>query len=210
MEKFTPERKCRVAVLIGRGGRLPAIYQCISQHPLGELVVVISHKKESPGIAWAKEKGIEAFYFRLTDWQKEGKDRLSFDQELAKMLLVRKIDLVVMAGWDLIVSQEFLKHFPQRVINIHPSLTPAFPGLNAPLQALEYGVKITGCTLHFVDEGVDTGPIILQRAVEVTEEETLESLEAKIHQKEEEILCEGLRAFFEGRIKIEGRRVKIL
>lgn len=210
MEKFSLEKKCRVAVLIGRGGRLPAIYQCLSQHPFGELVLVISHKKESPGISWAKEKGIEAFYFRLTDWEKEGKDRLSFDRELAKILLEKKIDLVIMAGWDLIVSQEFLKHFPYRVINIHPSLCPAFPGLEAPRQALDYGVKITGCTLHFVDEGVDTGPIILQRAVEVTDEDTLETLEDKIHQKEEEILCEGIKAFLEGRIKVEGRKVKIL
>ncbi|MCX8015724.1 MAG: phosphoribosylglycinamide formyltransferase [Patescibacteria group bacterium] len=201
---------CRVAALIGRGGRLKAIYECCKNHPLIELAVVISHKKESPGIEWAKTQGIEAFYFRLSDWKLQGKDRQLFDEELAKILKERNINLVVMAGWDLVVSQAFLKNFPNAVINIHPSLCPSFPGLDAPKQALDYGVKITGCTLHFVDEGVDTGPIIFQRAVEVKNDDTIESLEEKIHQKEEEILCEGIKAFAEGRIKIDGRKVIVL
>jgi len=203
-------KKIKICALIGRGGRLPAIYNCVKDYPLAELALVVSHKKESPGIEWAKEQGIEAFYFRLSDWKAQGKDRLAFDDELGKMLKERGIDLVVMAGWDLVVSKEFLKYFPYAVINIHPALSPAFPGLDAPKQALEYGVKITGCTLHFVDEGVDTGPIIFQRAVKIEDNDTLESLEEKIHQQEEEILCEGMRAFAEGRIKINGRKVTIL
>ncbi len=207
---FSTENKCQIAVLIGRGGRLKAIYECCKNHPCAELKVVISHKKESPGIDWAKQQGIETFYFRLSDWKAQGKDRQSFDEELAKMLKERGVNLVVMAGWDLIVSNAFLKYFPHAVINIHPSLCPAFPGLDAPKQALDYGVKITGCTLHFVDEGVDTGPIIFQRAVEVKNDETLESLEEKIHQQEEEILCEGIKAVIENRIKVEGHRVEIL
>lgn len=201
---------CRVAALIGRGGRLKAIYECCKNNPLIELVVVISHKKESPGVEWAKTQGIEAFYFRLSDWKTLGKDRQSFDEELAKILKERNINLVVMAGWDLVVSQAFLKNFPNAVINIHPSLCPSFPGLDAPKQALDYGVKITGCTLHFVDEGVDTGPIIFQRAVEIRDDDTIESLEEKIHQKEEEILCEGIKAFAEGRIRIDGRKVIVV
>lgn len=116
-----------------------------------------------------------------------------------------------MAGWDLILSNDFLKGFPKAVINIHPSLCPAFPGLDAPKQAMEYGTKITGCTLHFVpDEGVDTGPVILQRAVEINDDDTLESLENKIHQNEEEILCEGIKAWVENRLQVGGRRVKII
>jgi len=202
--------KVKICALIGRGGRLKAIYECCKNHPLTELSVVISHKKESPGIEWAKKQGIEAFYFRLSDWKAQGKDRQSFDEELAKMLKERGINLVVMAGWDLIVSLAFLKHFPKAVINIHPSLCPAFPGLDAPKQALDYGAKITGCTLHFVDEGVDTGPIIFQRAVEIKNEDTVESLEEKIHQQEEEILCEGIKAFVENRLIIDGRKVQIL
>lgn len=210
MAIYSRSDKCRVAALIGKGGRLKAIYECCKNHSLIELAVVISHKKESPGIEWAKKQGIEAFYFRLSDWKAQGKDRQSFDEELAKMLKERNINLVVMAGWDLVVSGAFLKNFPNAVINIHPSLCPAFPGLDAPKQALDYGVKITGCTLHFVDEGVDTGPIIFQRAVEIKDDETIENLEEKIHQQEEEILCEGIKAFAEGRIKINGRKIIIL
>jgi len=204
------KKKYKIAVLIGKGGRLKAIYECVRDHPQADLVLVVSHKKESPGVEWAKEKGIEAFYFRLSDWKSQGKERKDFDIELAKMLKDRNIDLVVMAGWDLILSNGFLKDFPNAVINIHPSLCPAFPGLEAPKQAMEYGEKITGCTLHFVpDEGVDSGPVILQRAVEIKNDDTLERLEEKIHQKEEEILCEGIKAWLEGRLKVEGRRVKI-
>jgi len=95
---------------------------------LAELALVVSHKKESPGIEWAKEQGIEAFYFRLSDWKAQGKDRLAFDDELGKMLKERGIDLVVMAGWDLVVSKEFLKYFPNAVINIHPALSQLFRG----------------------------------------------------------------------------------
>lgn len=207
---FSSTNRCRIAALIGRGGRLKAIYECCQNHPLVELAVVISHKKESPGVEWARQQGIEAFYFRLSDWKNQGKDRESFDKELANILKERKINLIVLAGWDLILSPTFLKNFPNAVINIHPSLCPAFPGLDAPKQALDYGAKITGCTLHFVDEGVDTGPIIFQRALDIKDNETIESLEEKIHQKEEEILCEGIKAFAEGRIKINGRKVIIL
>jgi len=95
---------------------LPAIYNCVKDYPLAELALVVSHKKESPGIEWAKEQGIEAFYFRLSDWKAQGKDRLAFDDELGKMLKERGIDLVVMAGWDLVVSKEFLKYFLMRLL----------------------------------------------------------------------------------------------
>ncbi|HOL54098.1 MAG TPA: formyltransferase family protein, partial [Candidatus Paceibacterota bacterium] len=109
------KKKIKICALIGRGGRLPAIYNCVKDYPLAELALVVSHKKESPGIEWAKEQGIEAFYFRLSDWKAQGKDRLAFDDELGKMLKERGIDLVVMAGWDLVVSKEFLKYFPNAV-----------------------------------------------------------------------------------------------
>lgn len=196
-------KKIRLAVLIGRGGRLPGIYKCVQKDPLVDLFLVVSHKKESPGIDLAQKWGVESFYFRLKDWN----DRKEYERELAKILKKRKIDLVVMVGWDLVMSGEFLRHFPNRVINIHPSLCPAFPGMEAEKQALEYGVKYTGCTLHFVDEGVDTGPIILQKVVEIESTDTFESLQKKIHRKEDEILCRGIKFFARDKIKIRGRKV---
>ncbi|OGZ33514.1 MAG: phosphoribosylglycinamide formyltransferase [Candidatus Portnoybacteria bacterium RIFCSPLOWO2_12_FULL_39_9] len=203
-------KKIRLALLIGRGGRLAAVYERAKNNPLVDLVLVVSHKKESPGIDWAKERGLEAIYFRLNDWQAAGQDRKSYNLELAKILKQRKINLVVMAGWDLIMSNEFLKEFPGAVMNIHPSLCPAFPGLDSEKQALDYGVKYTGATLHFVpDDGVDTGPIILQRVVPIEPNETVETLQEKIHQEENEILCQGIKLFAEGKLKIEGRKVII-
>jgi len=203
-------KKYKICALIGNGGRLKAIAQCCQNHSQADLVLAVSHKKESAGLLWAKGQGMEAISFRLSDWKAQGKERKDFDRELARILKERGIDLVVMAGWDLILSNVFLKEFPNAVINIHPSLCPSFPGLEAPKQALEYGAKITGCTLHFVpDEGVDTGPVIFQRAVELNNSDTLKSLEDKIHEQEEELLCEGIGAWVEGRIKVEGRIVKI-
>lgn len=204
------KKKISLALLIGRGGRLPAVYQCTKDNPLVDLVLVVSHKKESPGIDWAKEKSLEALYFRLTDWLKSGRNRKEYNLELAKILKQRKINLVVMAGWDLIMFNEFLQEFPQAVMNLHPSLCPAFPGMNAEKQALDYGVKYTGSTLHFVlDEGVDTGPIILQRVVPVELDDTVETLQAKIHLEEDKMLCQGIKLFAEGRLEIRGRKVKI-
>ncbi len=203
-------KKLNVAVLIGKGGRLPAIYKCCKRDPKVSLVLVVSHKKQSPGVEMAKKWGIEGFYFRLSDWLKKGKNREEYNQELARILKQKNADLVVMAGWDIVMDKNFLKEFPYKVINIHPSLCPAFPGLDAEKQALEYGVKITGCTLHFVDEGVDTGPIIFQEAVKVEPDDTVENLQKKIHKKEEKILCKAIKLFAENKIKVKGRKVWIL
>jgi len=197
--------KIRPAVLIGRGGRLPAIYRCLKKAPLADLILVISHKKEAPGVELAKQWGIEGFYFRLSGW----KNRKEYERELAKILKKRKINLIVMAGWDLVMSGDFLKQFPNQVINIHPSILPAFPGMEAEKQALDCGVKYTGCTLHFVNKGIDTGPIIFQRVVEIKSTDTVESLQKKIHKKEEEILCQGIKLFARGKLKIKGRKVII-
>jgi phosphoribosylglycinamide formyltransferase-1 len=121
----------KVAVLIGKGGRLPAIYRCCKKDPKVSLRVVVSHKKYSPGITLAKKWGIEAFYFRLSDWLKKGKNREEYNRELARILKQKNIDLVVMAGWDVVMDKNFLSQFPNKVINIHPSLCPSFPGLDA-------------------------------------------------------------------------------
>jgi phosphoribosylglycinamide formyltransferase-1 len=202
-------KKIKLAVLIGKGGRLPAIYRCVKKDPLVDLVLVLSHKKQSPGIDLAKKWGIESFYFRLSDFKKKKKSREDYERSLTKILLKRKIDLVVLAGWDLMLGREFLKHFKGKSMNIHPSLCPAFPGMEAERQALDYGVRYTGCTLHFVDEGVDTGPIILQKVVKVDPKDNLESLQKKIHPLEEKILCQGIRLFARGKLKIKGRKVII-
>ena len=203
-------KKIKLAVLIGRGGRLIAIYKCVKRNPILDLVLVISHKKESLGVDMAKRWGIESFYFRLSDWVAQGKTRDSFNKELAGVLNQRKINLVVMAGWDLILSKEFFKTFREKVMNIHPSLCPAFPGLDAEKQALDYGVRYTGATLHFVsDDGVDTGPIISQEIIKIEPDETEETLQKKIHKKEEKMICEGIKLFAEGKLKIVGRKVII-
>ncbi len=204
------QKKIRLAVLIGRGGRLSAICRCCKKIENLDLILVVSHKRESLGIDWAQKRKIESFYFRLSDWKKQGGDREGYDLELARILKKRKINLIIMAGWDLIVSVGFLNQFPNKVMNIHPSLLPSFPGIDSEKQALDYGVKYTGCTLHFVDSGTDTGAIILQRIIEITENETVESLQKKMHKKEEEIICKGIKLFSQGRLRIKGRKVSIL
>ena len=215
----------KLAALIGRGGRLPAIYKCCQKIKNLDLVLVVSHKKESPGIGLAKKWSgretfppsatkprprIESLYFRLSDWKERGKSRKGYNLKLAKILKKRKINFIVMAGWDLIMSDEFLKQFPNMVINIHPSLCPAFPGMNAEKQAMDLGVRYTGCTLHFVDPGVDTGPIILQRVVEIKPQDTIRSLQKRIHKKEEEILCQGIKLYARGKLKIRKRRKVVI
>lgn len=203
-------KKIRLAALIGRGGRLAAIYECAKKNSLIDLALAMSHKKESPGIDAAKKFGIESFYFRLSDWKVNGGSRESYDIELAKILNQTKIDLVIMAGWDLILGNEFFKNFLGQVMNIHPSLCPAFPGVESWKQAFNYGVRYTGATLHFVvDAGVDSGPIILQEVVRVEAGNTVEILEKRIHAEEEKMICEGINLFAKGKLKIMGRKVVI-
>lgn len=189
-----------VAALIGKGGRLPAILGCVERlRDKAEVRLVISYKKDSPGVGLAQQRGIESFCMHWGGWKREGKSREEFCSELARVLQDRKINLVVMAGWDVILSKEYFEGFLGRTMNIHPSLLPAFAGLHGSevqKEVLRSGIKETGATLHFVvDEGVDTGPIIFQERVTVEDGDTVESLEEKIHAKEEKMLCEGIRLF---------------
>jgi phosphoribosylglycinamide formyltransferase-1 len=202
--------KLKVAVLIGRGGRLKALYENLEKSHSACIVAVVSHKDESPGIEWARDMNIPAFYFRWSDFKKENPDRRAFDAELAKKLKEYNPDLIVMAGWDLIIHNELINEFPMKVINIHPALCPAFPGIEAEKQAIDYGVKYTGCTVHFVpDEGVDTGPIILQEIVKIEDSDTPETLSEKIHEKEDQILFEAVKLIAQNKIKVDGRKVLI-
>ena len=211
----------KLAVLIGRGSRLPNLYQKLRNNPDIKFEVVISHKKEAPGIDFAKENGIEAFYFRLTDWYREktGKGitellagekhalRKSYMSSLADQLKERDAGLIFMTGWDLIMLNDFLMRFPGQVMNVHPSILPSFPGENGWVQALDYGVKVAGATVHFVlDEGMDTGPIILQKCVEIEENETADSLRQKLNIVEDELGSKAIELFAKDRLQISSRR----
>lgn len=205
------KNKFNIAVLIGKGGRLRSIYNCVKKIPNAEIVLVVSDKINSAGIDWAKKQKVEAFCLPLKKWLSDNpdKNRKDYNLKLVALLKNKKVNFVVLAGWDVILYKEFLENFPNQVINIHPSLCPAFGGMEAEKQALEYGVKYTGCTLHFVDEGVDTGPIILQEVVKIEDGDTLKTLQKKIHKKEEKILKEGIKAICKNRLILKGRRVII-
>lgn len=214
----------RLAFLIGRGSRLPNLFERTRAVSGLEIVLVLSHKKEAPGLEAARARGVNAEYFRLTDWYREksgraageldaetkAKLRAGYMAALASRLTDLRIDLVFMTGWDLVLGPTFFEHFSSAVMNVHPSLLPAFPGEEAWAAALEYGVKVTGATIHFVvDAGVDSGPVILQKAVAIAEDETAESLREKLNAVEDEIGPQAIELFAAGRIKQEGRRVFI-
>ena len=203
--------KFKIAVFIGKGGRLKSIYNCLKKIPNAKIVLVLSDKKTSPGVEWAKKRKISSFCFPLSNYLKNNlqKSREDFNLELVKIVKKEKVNFIILAGWDIVLSKSFLNAFKNKVVNIHPSLLPSFPGLESEKQALDYGVKYTGCTLHFVDEGVDTGPIIFQEPVKIENKETIKTLQEKIHKKEEKILCLGIKAICQGRIKIYKRRVFI-
>jgi len=175
---------------------------------LGKVVVVLSDVEDAQALKRAKEAGIPAIYI---DPGRPGA-KLSSESEKKYIETIEnyRVDLIALAGFMRILSKEFVRRFQGRILNIHPSLLPSFPGLNAQRQALEYGVKFSGCTVHFVDEGVDTGPIIVQAVVPVLEDDTVESLSQRILKEEHRIYVEAINLFAQGRLKVEGRRVHIL
>lgn len=197
-------KKLRIGVLVsGRGTNLQAIIDSIQKGDLSaEIVIVISDNPNAMALERAKKANIPTAYV------KPGK-KSEFEEKIIRLLEENNVELIVLAGFMRILSPNFVNHFPLRIINIHPSLLPSFPGLEAQRQALEYGVKITGCTVHFVNEMVDAGPIILQEAVPVYDDDTVESLSNRILEKEHKILVEAIRLFSENRLKVVGRRVFI-
>jgi phosphoribosylglycinamide formyltransferase-1 len=199
--------KTRLGVLIsGSGTNLQAIIDCAERGELhAEVVCVISNKAEAFGLERARKHGIAAIHLDHRSFS----GRSEYDAALVKTLRELNVDLVVLAGFMRIVTPVLLDAFPNRVMNIHPALLPAFPGLDAQKQALEYGAKLSGCTVHFVDAGTDTGPIILQSAVPVEEGDSVESLSKRIHHEEHKLYPAAIRLFAEGRLKVEGRRVLI-
>jgi len=194
----------RLGILIsGRGSNFLAIAHAIAAHSLdAEIAVVISNRAEAPGIALAKERGLHTLALAS-----KGLDREAYDRQLIEELRKNRVDLVCLAGYMRILSGHFIREFHQRILNIHPSLLPAFPGLDAQHQALEHGAKFSGCTVHFVDEGLDSGPIVSQAVVPVLADDTAESLSARILEEEHRIYPEAIALVLSAQYRIEGRRV---
>ena len=194
----------RLGILIsGRGSNFLAIADAIAAHRLdAEIAIVISNRLEAPGIAAAQERGLRAIAIAS-----RGLDREAYDRQLIDELRRSRVDLVCLAGYMRILSGQFIREFHQRILNIHPSLLPAFPGLDAQHQALEHGAKFSGCTAHFVEEGLDSGPIISQAVVPVLPDDTAESLSARILEEEHRIYPEAIALVLSGQYRIEGRRV---
>ena len=190
----------------GRGTNLQAIIEAIKEGKIkGRISIVISDNRDAFALKRAKQNNIETEYINF----KSFKNRENYDKKIVECLKEKDVDLVVLAGYMRILSSYFIKMYKNRIMNIHPALLPSFPGLHAQRQAVEYGVKISGCTVHFVDEGVDSGPIILQKAVEVKDNDTEELLAERILKEEHQIYPRAIQLFSQGRLVIKGRKVFI-
>jgi len=194
----------RLGILLsGRGSNFLAIHRAIHEGrlPGAEVAVVLSNKADAPGLAAARELGIPAQHIPAA-----GRTAAERDAEFVDKLLRCGTDLVCLAGYMRIISPDFVHAFPNRILNVHPSLLPSFPGLDAQAQALEFGAKIAGCTVHFVDEAVDHGVIILQRAVPVLDDDTPETLAARLLIEEHQAYPEAIARVLSGNYEIRGRR----
>ena len=194
----------RIGILLsGRGSNFEAIANSIASGRLeAEITAVISNRPEALGLEIARERGLPAILM-----PSKGIAREDYDRTVIAELQRRNVDLICLAGFMRLLSAEFCRAFPMRILNIHPSLLPSFPGLDAQKQALEHGVKITGCTVHFVDELLDAGPIVLQAAVPVLDDDTVETLSERILAEEHRIYSEAIRIVLSESWRIEGRRV---
>lgn len=195
----------KLAVLCsGRGSDLQSIIDAIDSGELqAKISVVITDKPNVMALTRAEKAGIK----NICVDRKKFASRADFEAEILQNL--EGIDLVVLAGFMRILSPEFVKKFAGRLMNIHPSLLPAFPGAHAHRDVLAYGVKVSGCTVHFVDEGTDSGPIILQSAVKVLDDDTEETLSARVLEEEHKIYPQAIKLFVEGKLKVEGRKVVV-
>jgi phosphoribosylglycinamide formyltransferase 1 len=197
--------KKRIGVLLsGRGSNFEALADSVAagRIPNAEIVIVVSNREGAPGVERASARGIPAKII-----PSKGLERETYDRQVAAVLNEARVDLVCLAGYMRLLSPYFVAAFPQRILNIHPSLLPSFPGLEAQKQALDYGVKFAGCTVHFVDESLDAGPIILQSAVPIEDTDTPDSLSARILKEEHRLYSEAVKIVLEGNYSIVGRRV---
>jgi phosphoribosylglycinamide formyltransferase 1 len=193
-------------LLSGRGSNLVAIADSIAagRIPDAKIAVVISNKPDAPGISTARDRGLNTLVI-----PSKGKPRENHDREVVAALKQHNIDLICLAGYMRLLSPWFVQQFPHRILNIHPSLLPAFPGLEAQEQAFAYGVKVSGCTVHFVDEELDHGAIIVQKTVPVLDADDEHTLAARILEQEHIAYTEAIRIVLEGKFEIAGRRLKL-
>ena len=192
-------------LLSGRGSNFEAIARNVRAGTIpARIALVISNRPDAAGLERARALGFET---RLIP--SKGKERDAYDRELVDVLRAQEVEIVCLAGFMRVLGPFFVRAFPGRILNIHPSLLPAFPGLEAQKQALDHGVKFTGCTVHLVDEGVDSGPILRQAVVPVLADDTVETLSARILAEEHRIYSEAIRLVLEDRVRIEGRRAVI-
>jgi len=190
-------------LLSGRGSNFEAIAKSAAAGRIeANIAVVISNRADAGGLQTAREWGLHAVCL-----PSKGLDRAVYDRSVVEELKRHEVDLVCLAGFLRLLSGEFIRAFPGQILNIHPSLLPAFPGLDAQHQALTHGVKVSGCTVHFVDEQLDAGPIVLQATVPVLDDDTAESLSARILVEEHRIYSEAIQLVLSGQYRIEGRRV---
>jgi len=203
---MTLSKQYKLAALVsGHGSNLQAIIDSIERKELdAHLSIVISNIKDAPALARAKKHGIETVFIDPANYS----NRKFYDQALIDKLKVTSVDLICLAGYMRILGEEFIFNFSRKIINIHPSLLPAFPGLKAQKQALEYGVKFSGCTVHFVDVGVDSGPIILQTAVPVYDNDCEKSLSKRILKQEHYLYPKAIAMIIENKFNLHGRTVR--
>lgn len=197
--------KKRIGVLLsGRGSNFDALAESVAagRIPKAEIAIVVSNREGAPGIDRAKARGIATRVIPSKVLERE-----VYDRQVGAVLDEHKVDLICLAGYMRLLSPYFVAKFPDRILNIHPSLLPSFPGLESQRQALEYGVKFAGCTVHFVDENLDAGPIIVQAVVPVKDDDTEASLSERILEEEHRIYSEAVRIVLEGKYRIAGRRV---
>jgi phosphoribosylglycinamide formyltransferase-1 len=195
----------KIGILIsGRGSNMVAIVEAVQSGsiPDSEVAAVISDKTSAEGLIKAKERGIETLVIT-----RKGRPCEEHDAEIIFELKKRDVELVCLAGYMRLLSSEFIRAFPDRITNIHPSLLPSFKGLDAQRQAIDYGVKVSGCTVHLVDEDLDHGAIILQKAVEVLDDDTAETLSARILEHEHALYVEAIKRIVEEKIEVNGRKV---
>jgi phosphoribosylglycinamide formyltransferase 1 len=197
--------KSRIGVLLsGRGSNFVALADSVDSSRItnAEIALVLSNREGAPGIDRAKERGLPTRVI-----PSKGLEREAYDRQVVAALQEAEVDLICLAGYMRLLSPYFVASFPNRILNIHPSLLPSFPGLESQRQALEYGVKFAGCTVHFVDENLDAGPIVLQAIVEVKDADTDATLSERILKEEHRIYSEAVKIVLAGNFKIAGRRV---
>jgi phosphoribosylglycinamide formyltransferase-1 len=203
----SPKKKGRVAIFLsGRGSNFMAIHDAIVAGTINaEIVLVFSNKKEAPGLKIAQERNLETLYLN----PKEFPSKEAYDEAIMQEMQETNVDLICLAGYMKILTAPFCNAFKNRIINIHPALLPSFPGLHVQQKAIDWGVRYSGATVHFVTAEVDMGPIILQAVVPVLQDDTEETLSERILEQEHKIYPETVKLYFEGRLEVRGRRVHI-